>query len=92
MLSDIMSCKDRHEVLLDQGWERRTITEEPRLLELVETYESLDIDVHLEPVTTQLLAALGEDCNLCYRNHLERFKVIYTRNRSHDKHDNDQLR
>ena len=61
------------------GWTRRTVTSEPRLSELVDLYASLDFDIHLEPVTFNLLKALKMDCGICFNGNLENYKVIYTR-------------
>jgi hypothetical protein len=71
--------KNRDKELQSQGWERRSVTEEKRLSELIELYESLDFEVHLEPVTQALMAALGDDCDACFSGDWENYKVIYTR-------------
>ena len=39
----------RQQELEAQGWTRQNVMDEPRLSELVEMYQELDIEVHLEP-------------------------------------------
>lgn len=66
-------------LLLAAGWERKSITDEPRLSELIELYQSLNFDVHLESLTPELLEAIGEECKSCYLDHWDDYKVIFTR-------------
>ena len=75
----VLLTKDYIERLSGSGWERKTITDEPRLTELVELYESIGFEVHLEPLSSDLLKLMGEECKSCYIDNWERYKVIYTR-------------
>ena len=73
----------REKQLLEEGWEKRTVADEPRLSELVETYESLGFSVIIEPVPTKEEAQEAGncgDCLVCFDNDLRhRYKIIYTR-------------
>jgi hypothetical protein len=71
--------KDRNHELESKGWLRRSIIDDNRLDELIETYEGLGFDVHLEPLSKELLAEIGEACQSCYIGNWDRFKIIYTR-------------
>lgn len=62
-----------------QGWIKRTTTDEPRLSEIVEEYESLGYEVRLEPVK---LEELDEQCKRCYENQLDKLKTVYIRKRT----------
>lgn len=75
----VLLTKDYIERLSTSGWERKTITDEPRLTELVELYESIGFEVHLEPLSNELLKLIGEECKSCYIDNWERYKVIFTR-------------
>ncbi len=72
-------ARDHFKSLVTDGWERRTITDEPRLSELVETYRTLGFEVHLEPLSAEFLELLGEECKNCYIDNWERYKIIFTR-------------
>ncbi len=72
----------RHAELISAGWVRRSISDEPRLSELIELYESLGYEIHLESLSHELLEILGEKCETCYIDNWEKFKVIYTRNKN----------
>lgn len=72
-------CQDKLENLLNLGWERRTIMDEPRLSELVELYKSLNLDIHLEPLSAELLEILGEACESCYIGNWDNYKIIFTK-------------
>jgi NifB/MoaA-like Fe-S oxidoreductase len=61
-----------------QGWVKRTTIDEPRLSEIIEEYESLGFEVHLEPVK---LEDLDEKCRSCYVNNVDRIKTVYVRKR-----------
>lgn len=72
----------RERELLEQGWERKSIADEPRLSELVETYQSLGFEVLLEPVPVATEKQEGScgDCLICFDNERrDRYKVIFTR-------------
>ena len=63
--------------MIEQGWTKRNIMDEPRLSELVEAYKELGMEVLLEPVDLD-----SKDCTECMRAAPEKYKVIYTRERS----------
>jgi protein-arginine kinase activator protein McsA len=61
--------------LMEEGWEMRSTMDEPRLSELVEMYEELDLEVHLEPFNPENETGCAE----CMKASPERFKTIFTR-------------
>jgi hypothetical protein len=66
------------EKLISQGWEKKTTYDEPRLAEMLEIYEEIGLEVHLEPFN-----ATNEDgCTGCMQQFPDRFKTIYTRKKS----------
>lgn len=76
------SMRDRDTALTDEalraaGFERRFVSEEPRLSESVELYESLGFEVALRPLSEADLSA--EDCAACLRADPQRYRVIWTR-------------
>jgi len=77
--NNVKLSKDFIKKLSALGWVRKTITDEPRLTELVELYESIGFEVHLEPLSSELLKLMGEECKACYIGNWERYKVIFTR-------------
>jgi len=72
--------RDRDEALGRDGWIRRFTGSPPRLVETREIYESLGLDVLLDPVLPGELATECEGCTLA----LTMFRVIYTRARRTD--------
>jgi hypothetical protein len=70
---------NRDQKLTDEGWERRSVTDLARLDEIVELYELLDFEVHLEPMTQDLLTTIGENCGSCFSGTWGNFKVVYTK-------------
>jgi len=66
----------REEELAAQGWTRQFVANEPRLSEAVELYESLGMEVLLEPLPAD--AEEGE-CRSCLDVAPEQFRIIYTR-------------
>jgi hypothetical protein len=74
---DKETARQRHRDLLQNGWVRRFSAEEPRLSEMKEFYESLGMEVTIEPGT------IGEDeeCKSCFEadGFEDRYKTIYTR-------------
>ena len=66
------------EELEKEGWVKRTTIDEPRLSEIVEEYESLGFDVHLEPVKVE---DLDEECRRCYQNQIDKIRTVYVRKR-----------
>ena len=77
-LLQIFSDKFMSNELEKKGWIKRTILEDPKLSEIVEEYYSLGFDVHLEPVT---LEDLDQNCDICYKNQIEKFRIIYIKKR-----------
>jgi hypothetical protein len=71
-ISGIEMAKEQE--LIDQGWTKRFIYDEPRLSEAVELYESMGFEVRLEPIDMD-----SEDCTECMRAEPDKYKVIYTR-------------
>lgn len=71
----------RQKELEREGWVRQFIADESRLSEAVELYESLGLEVRLEPVT---LGELIEECQVCFEMDGERYKTIYTRSKPGD--------
>jgi len=70
----------REEELGKQGWEKRFTIDEPRLSETVEQYKELGFEVLLEPVDTS-----SEECTTCIAPFHDRYKTIYTRQKSDSK-------
>ena len=70
----------REEELKKEGWEKRFTIDEPRLSEMVEQYKELGFEVLLEPVDTS-----SEECTTCITAFHDRYKTIYTRQRSDGK-------
>lgn len=57
-----------------QGWTFRFVADEPRLSEVAETYESLGMEVLLDPVRID-----SDESASCVQSCLERCKAIFTR-------------
>ncbi len=53
------------------------MTDESRLTELVELYESLGFETHVEP-----FAPGDEECSACMAAEPDKYKVIYVRTKS----------
>ena len=66
------------EKLTSEGWEKRAIYDDPRLMEIVEQYEEIGFEVHLEPIRTEN----KDGCIDCIQQNPDRFKIIYTRKKS----------
>ena len=54
---------------------------EPRLTELVDAYKDLEFELHLEPLTPDILLEVGEECKTCYIDNWDNYKIIFTRER-----------
>jgi hypothetical protein len=67
----------REEELQKEGWEKRFTTDEPRLSEAVEQYKELGFEILVEPVDTS-----SEECTTCITAFSDRYKTIYTREKS----------
>ncbi|MDY6968580.1 MAG: hypothetical protein SVR08_08005 [Spirochaetota bacterium] len=75
-----MSQKD--DELKKDGWTRQFVADEPRLSEMVETYRSIGLDVHLEPMITDEDTEEAEcgECRVCFEGApKDKYKIIYTR-------------
>ncbi len=65
----------RQDELSLAGWVRQASYDEPRLSEMIEVYEELGFEVHLEPFEPD-----GQtECAVCMAAQPERYKTIYTR-------------
>jgi hypothetical protein len=71
----------REEELLELGWEKRFIADEPRLSEMKELYESIGFEVLLEPLPGKDVLSTCEEagCTTCLDLDPERYRIIYTR-------------
>ena len=58
-----------------EGWEPRSILDEPRLSEVVEEYLRLGLDVKVMTLTP----GLALECSVCLEGQEGRYKVVYTR-------------
>jgi len=63
------------EKLTKDGWQKQATYDDPRLSEMVEVYEKIGLEVHLEPFN----AVFESDCTSCMRSKPDSFKTIYTR-------------
>lgn len=68
-------AKQQRRRLEEEGWTRRTVTDEPRLTELVELYEELNFEVIVLPVQPEDL----NGCSVCIDRDPDRYKTIFTR-------------
>jgi len=68
--------RQREEELKEQGWTRQFVTDEPRLSEAIELYQSLGYEVHLEPAT---LDEVNQMCKNCLPADCSKYKTIYIR-------------
>ena len=72
-----MSKSTRQAELEAQGWTACFVADEPRLSEAIELYESLGLEVHLEPLRPD-----SDKCTTCLKNSLDHSRMIYTRRSS----------
>lgn len=68
----------REEELTRQGWARQVTYDEPRLSEMAEIYQNIGLEVHLEPFHPEE----EPGCTGCMAAMPERYKTIYTRQKS----------
>jgi hypothetical protein len=73
--NDTMTAEEE---LIQNGWQRRAICDDPRLTEIVAQYERIGFEVHLEPIRTEN----QDGCTDCMQHNPDRFKIIYTRKKS----------
>jgi hypothetical protein len=76
----------REDELVAAGWERRFIACEPRLSEMVEMYQEIGFEVHLEPLPSkeEMDQSSCEEggCTACFDVDAERYRIIFTRQSS----------
>jgi hypothetical protein len=63
------------EKLTARGWKKQATYDEPRLSEMVEMYEKIGIEVHLEPFNPDN----EKQCTSCMQSTPGLYKTIYTR-------------
>ena len=63
------------EKLIKEGWEKKATYDDPRLSEMVQVYEEIGLEVHLEPFNAE--NEIG--CTGCMQFMPDLFKTIYTR-------------
>jgi len=80
------AAKTRQEELVAQGWTEQFRTDEPRLSEAVNMYEEMGLEVHLEPVVVD---PDSEDCQKCFEEEPDRYKIIWTRPKGGGRLDED---
>lgn len=68
--------------LVAQGWERRFITDGRRTQEVIDLYEELGFEVHLEPVQVE---QFDEGCQDCALVAFLKFVTVYTRKEGSSK-------
>ena len=71
--------------LTDEGWERRNIVDAFRVDEQVLMYEELGYEVIVRNLDVKEMS--DEECNTCFLENPEAFKVIYTRRKNDDLSD-----
>lgn len=59
-----------------QGWQLQFTTDETRLNEMVELYQSLGYEVRLESVCAELPLP---ECDSCYGKFCDKYKTIFVR-------------
>jgi hypothetical protein len=59
-----------------QGWQMQFTTDQTRLDEMVEFYQSLGFEVLLESVCDELPLP---ECASCYETHCDKYKTIFIR-------------
>ncbi len=74
----------REEELVKEGWERKFVSMEPRLSEMAELYESLGLEVLLEPLPPKEETGSAEGCDasgctVCFDADREKYRIIFTR-------------
>ena len=71
-----IELKSKIAALEREGWQLQFTTDEPRLSEAVELYESLGYEVRAEPAYNELPLP---ECATCYDTFCERYKTIFIR-------------
>ena len=65
----------RETELIRAGWTRQSTHDQPRLSDVVEAYEEMNLEVHLEPFHPED----EKGCTECMRVSPEKYKTVYTR-------------
>lgn len=60
-----------------EGWERRSILDEPRLSEVVGMYEEMGLEV----LVIEMTPDLADGCEECIAGKQEKLSLVYTRSR-----------
>lgn len=76
-----------HDLLTQEGWDRKFIAGEPRLSEAVALYKEAGFEVRLEPLPKKsectTCAGVEEEepgeCRGCFEGVEDQYKIIYTR-------------
>jgi len=74
-MADATDFKDEDDPLVKEGWERRSILDEPRLSEVVQMYRDMGLQVKVVELDPKLLIA----CDTCLTGAKENYKVVYTK-------------
>ena len=74
------------EKLIKKGWQKQATYDDPRLSEMVQIYEEIGLEVHLEPFH----AENETGCTGCMQLMPDRFKTIYTRGKLEQGMTNDE--
>jgi len=61
--------------LVQEGWTKQSMHDEPRLSDVVEMYAEMDLEIHLEPFDP----GNEQGCVECMRGSPEDYRTIYTR-------------
>jgi hypothetical protein len=80
------AAQSREEELVARGWTKQFRTDEPRLSEAVEMYKEMGLEVRLEPV---VFDPNSEECQKCFEQEPERYKIIWTRPQGESQLDED---
>jgi len=71
-----VELKSKIAELEKQGWQRQFTTDETRLEEMVDFYQSLGYEVRLEPACEELPLP---ECASCYEKFCDKYKTIFVR-------------
>jgi hypothetical protein len=73
----------REEELIAAGWEKRFVACGPRLSEMIEMYDEIGFEVHLEPLPSKEEMSMencdANGCTVCFDIDRERYRIIFTR-------------
>jgi hypothetical protein len=73
--ASVMAKVTHRKELEKEGWEMRSVLDEPRLSEAVELYKELGFEVKVLPFVP---AEFPGECAECMKGACDRYKVIYT--------------